>query len=305
LETAYRCGYVGVLGQTNVGKSTFLNAVMGQKLLITSAKPQTTRNRVRCVLTTEEAQIIFVDTPGLHRPQNTLGRHILRQAFQAVRGLDVLLYMVEPWRTVSDYDSALLSRLTRQDLPMLLLVNKIDLARGNDLEETLIAYEATGRFCELIPISAREATNLDEALRTLLSYLPERKAYFPSEVRIDRPEEFLISELIREKIIRLAYQEIPYTTATRVKWLREREDGVLEIRAEILVERESQKGIIIGKGGRMIKRIGSLARAEIESLLGTRVFLDLIVKVQRGWSRDLDQIKQLAGGDLPGQAGER
>ncbi len=300
----YKSGYVGVLGQTNVGKSTFLNAVMGQKLLITSPKPQTTRNRVRCVLTTEGAQIVFVDTPGLHRPQNKLGRYILRQAFRAVRGLDVLVYVVEPWRRVSDYDSTLLRRLTRQDLPILLLVNKIDLARGNDLEETLIAYEATGQFSELIPISALKAINLDEALRTIISYLPERKAYFPSEVRIDQPEEFLISELIREKIIHLAYQEIPYTTATRVKWLREGEDGVLEIKAEILVERESQKGIIIGKGGRMIKRIGTLARAEIESLLGTRVFLELVVKVQKGWSKDLEQIKQLADGDSMGQSGE-
>lgn len=299
----YKSGYVGVLGQTNVGKSTFLNAVMGQKLLITSPKPQTTRNRVRCVLTTEGAQIVFVDTPGLHRPQNKLGRYIVRQAFRAVRGLDLLVYVVEPWRRVSDYDSTLLRRLTRQDLPILLLVNKIDLARGNDLEETLIAYEATGQFSELIPISALKAINLDEALRTIFSYLPERKAYFPAEVKIDQPEEFLISELIREKIIDMAYQEIPYTTATRVKWLRERQDGMVEIKAEIVVERESQKGIIIGKGGRMIKRIGTLARAEIESLLGTRVFLELVVKVQKGWSKDLDQIKQLADGDSIGQLG--
>lgn len=298
----YKSGYVGVLGQTNVGKSTFLNAVMGRKLLITSPKPQTTRNRVRCVLTTEGAQIVFVDTPGLHRPQNKLGRYILRQAFRAVRGLDLLVYVVEPWRVVSNYDSTLLRRLTRQDLPTLLLVNKIDLARGNDLEETLIAYEATGQFSELIPISALKAINLDEALRTIVSYLPERKAHFPAEVKIDQPEEFLISELIREKIIHLVYQEIPYTTATRVKWLRERQDGVIEIKAEILVERKSQKGIIIGKGGRMIKQIGTLARAEIESLLGTRVFLELMVKVQKGWSKDLDQIKQLADGDSIGQS---
>lgn len=298
----YKSGYVGVLGQTNVGKSTFLNAVMGRKLLITSPKPQTTRNRVRCVLTTEGAQIVFVDTPGLHRPQNKLGRYILRQAFRAVRGLDLLVYVVEPWRMVSHYDSTLLRRLTRQDLPTLLLVNKIDLARGNDLEETLIAYEATGQFSELIPISALKAINLDEALRTIISYLPERKAHFPAEVKIDQPEEFLISELIREKIIHLVYQEIPYTTATRVKWLRERQDGVIEIKAEILVERKSQKGIIIGKGGRMIKQIGTLARAEIESLLGTRVFLELMVKVQKGWSKDLDQIKQLADGDSIGQS---
>ncbi len=296
---SFKSGFVGVLGQTNVGKSTFLNAVMGQKLVITSAKPQTTRNRVRCVLTTQEAQIVFVDTPGLHRPQNKLGRYILREAFRALRGLDLLLYMVEPWRAVNDYDSMLFNRLTSQDLPILLLVNKIDLARGNDLEETLIAYEATGVFSELIPISSLRKLNLDEALRTVVSYLPEGRPYFPAEVKSDQPEAFLIGELIREKIIQLTFQEIPYVTAVRVKWMHEREDGLLEIKAEVLVDRKSQKGIIIGKGGGMIKQIGTHARTDIESLLGTRVFLELVVKVQKGWSKDIDQIKQLAGEGLP------
>lgn len=298
--TSFKSGFVGVLGQTNVGKSTFLNAVLGQKLLITSSKPQTTRNRVRCVLTTDQAQIVFVDTPGLHRPQNRLGRYLLREAFRAVRGLDLLLYMIEPWRTVSDDDARLLKRLKRQDLPILLLVNKIDLARGNDLEETLIAYEATGLFAELVPVSALAGINLDEALRTIIAYLPPGKPYFPPEVKVDQPETFLISELVREKIFQLTFQEIPYSTAVRVKWMHERDDGLLEIKAEILVDKDSQKGIIIGKGGGMIKQIGIQARADIESLLGTKVFLELNVRVKKGWSKDLAQIKQLTGEDESG-----
>ncbi len=292
---SFRSGFVGVLGQTNVGKSTFLNAIMGTKLLITSPKPQTTRNRVCCIYTTEEAQVVFVDTPGLHRPRNRLGRHILREAFRALRGLDLLVYMVEPWRTVSEYERLLLARVTRPDRPTILLVNKIDLARGNDLEETLLAYDATGLFAELVPISATRGTNRDEALSTITAHLPAGRPHFPPGVRVDRSEEFLVGELIREKIIQHTAQEIPYATAVEVKWMTVREDGLLEIRADAIVEKESQKAIIIGSGASMIKQIGTEARADIESLLGTRVFLDLQAKVVKGWTKDKEKIERLAG----------
>jgi len=297
---AFKSGFVGVLGQTNVGKSTFLNTVIGKKLLITSAKPQTTRNRVRCIYTSDEAQIVFVDTPGLHQPRNRLSRYILREAFRALRGLDVLLYMIEPWGRVSDYDRVLIERFQNHDRPILLLVNKIDLARGNDLEETLLAYEATGGFAELIPISAVQKINLDEALRTIVIYLPEGRPYFPTDITSDCSEAFLVGELIREKIVQLTFKEIPYATAVRVKWINEREDGLLEIKAEIVTDRKSQKGIIIGKGGSMIKQIGTKARADIESLLGTQVFLELMVKVYKGWTRDLSQIERLTGNGAEG-----
>jgi len=293
---SFKSGFVGILGQTNVGKSTFLNAVMGQKLVITSPKPQTTRNRVRCIYTTEEAQIVFVDTPGLHRPRNRLGRHLVREAFRALRGLDVLVYVVEPWRSVRSQDRLLLDQVTSADRPTLLLVNKIDLARGNDLEETLLAYESTGIFAELIPISAAKGTNLDEALRTILVYLPEGQPHFPADTRVDQSDEFLVAELIREKVIRHTSQEIPYSTAVRVKWLTGREDGLLDIQAEIIVEKDSQKGIIIGARASMIKEIGTEARSDIESLLGTRVFLDLRVSIQKGWTHDERAIERLAGG---------
>jgi GTP-binding protein Era len=288
-----RFGIVAVVGQTNVGKSTFLNAILGRKLLITSKKPQTTRNRIRCILNTERAQIVFVDTPGLHRPRNRLGRHILREAHRALRGIDAMLYVVEPWGEVAEADRQAFERWGQPDFPILLLVNKIDLARGNRLEETLLAYEATKRFAEIIPISATEGVGLDDVVESLTDYLPEGERLFPDDADTEQEESFLISELIREKAVRHTYQEIPHSIAVRVKWLRERQDGLVEIRAEILVDRPSQKGILVGKGGGLIKRIGILARADIEAMLGARVFLDLIVKVEPHWTKDEERIEQL------------
>ena len=289
----YRTGFVGVIGQTNVGKSTFLNAVLGGKLLMTSAKPQATRNRVRCVLTTGSSQLVFVDTPGLHRPKNTLSRHLLREAYRGLRGLDVLLYMVEPWARVQDLDAEVLQRLRDLECPILLLVNKIDQAKGNDLAETLVAYEATNRFAELIPMSATKGIGLDDVVETTAKYLPIAPPLFPEDVKCDRSTEFLVSELIREKVFQFVHQEIPYSVAVRVRSMTEREDGLVEVDAEILVERESQKGIIVGKGGQMIKRIGASARRDIEPLLGSKVFLRLIAKVRQGWTKSEQEIRQL------------
>lgn len=288
-----RTGFVAVLGQTNVGKSTFLNAALGKKILITSNKPQTTRNRIRCVLTTDKAQIIFVDTPGLHKPGDQLSRHILREARRGLRGMDVLLYVVEPWGEVHDLDQKVFDEWEEMDVPIILLVNKIDQAKGNALIETLIAYEKTGLFSELIPVSALKWQGIDDVIDTIAKYLSPGLMLFPSDQKSDQTEEFLIAELIREKVFRLTHSEIPYSTAVRLKWLSERDDGIVEIKAEIIVERESQKGILIGKGGKMIKKIGSLARNDIESLLGSRVFLETIVKVQANWTNDSDQIERL------------
>ena len=288
-----KIGIVAVVGQTNVGKSTFLNAVLGRKLLITSEKPQTTRNRIRCVLNTKRAQIVFIDTPGLHRPQNRLGRHILREAHRAVRGIDAMLYVVEPWGKVIAADQHAFERWGDPEFPILLLVNKIDLARGNQLEETLLAYGATKLFAELIPISATNGLGLDDVVETLTGYLPDGDPLFPENVESEQGETFLITELIREKVVRFTYQEIPHSVAVRMKWLHEREDGLVEIKAEIIVDRASQKGIIVGKAGGLIKKIGTLARADIEAMLGSRVFLDLIVKVDAHWTKDERRIQQL------------
>jgi len=297
LHRELRTGFVAVLGQTNVGKSTFLNAAVGRKLLITSNRPQTTRNRIRCVLTTDEAQIVFVDTPGLHTPGNRLSRHILREARRGLRGMDLLIYIVEPWGRVHPFDERVFTAWDDVEVPILLLVNKIDRAKGNALEESLLAYERTGWFEELIPISAARGVGIDDVIATVRRYLPVGPPLFPEGQISDQSETFLIAELIREKVFRLTRREVPYSTAVQVKWIRERDDDVVEIRASIFVERESQKAILIGKGGQMIKRIGSQARVDIEGLLGRRVFLETVVKVKANWTKDTEQIELLTRED--------
>ncbi len=297
----HRAGFVGVLGQTNVGKSTLLNAIMGEKLLITSPKPQTTRNRVRCVYTVPNAQIVFVDTPGLHRPTNKLSRYILREAFRALRGVDLIYYVVEPWAKVAVYDARVLEQMEIGKVPVFLLVNKVDVAQRNAVEETLLAYNELDRFEELFPVSAKRGLetgkSLEDLLATTIARLPEAEAIFPQDVRIDQSDEFLVEELVREKVFLYAREEIPYSVAVRVKSIDPRDnDDLLDIRAELLVERDSQKGILIGKRGAMIKRIGSEARQDIEALFGCRVFLDLKVNVLKGWTRDSQAIDDLAGG---------
>ncbi len=291
----FRCGFVGVLGQTNVGKSTFLNALMGERLLITSAKPQATRNSIRCVLTSEGFQIVFVDTPGLHRPRNRLGRHLMREAARSVRDLDVIAYMIEPWRTVQDADRSALVRLSKTGRPILVLVNKIDKARGGDLEETLLAYAELDAVAELVPISAVTGYGLEEVVATLVKHLPESPPLYPADTRCDRSEDFLIEEILREKVMELTYQEIPYSLAARVKWIRERGDGVVEIQAEIVVDQESQKGILIGRGGSRVRTIGTRARRDIERLLGRHVFLEILVAVRQGWTKSDAEIRELTG----------
>jgi GTP-binding protein Era len=289
-----KSGFVGVLGQTNVGKSTFINMILGKKVLIVSEKIQTTRNRIRCIYNDEESQIIFVDTPGLHRPVNKLSKYLLHQAYGALQGLDLILYMVEPWGEVQEYDRKIFARLKDMNTPAILLVNKIDLAKGGQVPETLKSYGELGLFKELVPISCKEGINLGLALQLVKKYLPEGPPYFPQDELTDRSEEFLIAEFVREQIFKLTFQEVPYSAAVEVVELREREeDHLIEIYADIYVARESQKGILIGKGGRMIREIGRRAREEIERLLGAHVYLDLRVKVRKDWVENEGQIARL------------
>jgi len=293
---SYKAGIVAVVGKTNVGKSTFINAIMGQKVVIVSDRPQTTRNRIRCIYTTEGAQVVFVDTPGLHRPVNKLSAHILREAFRALAGVDELVYMTEPTGGVDPYDQEVLPRIRTLPCPKLLLVNKIDQAKGNQLPETLLAYDRLGIFDELVPVSCTKGKNLDRALELIIQYLPEGEPLFPEGMATDRPLEFFVAELIREKIFHLTYQEIPYSTAVVVDDIREREDKpLLEIYATIYVAKDSQKAIVIGKGGQKLKEIGRQARLELEALLGRKVFLSLHVKVRPRWTEDEAEIARLAG----------
>ncbi|HIE47580.1 TPA: GTPase Era [Candidatus Bipolaricaulota bacterium] len=293
---AYKAGIVAVVGRTNVGKSTFINAIMGHKVVIVSDRPQTTRNRIRCIYTTEGAQVVFVDTPGLHRPVNKLSAHIVREAYRALAGVDELVYMTEPTGGGDPYDQEVLPRIRTLPCPKLLLVNKIDRAKGNQLPETLLAYDRLGIFDELVPISCTRGKNLERALELIIRYLPEGEPLFPEGMATDRPLEFFVAELIREKIFHLTYQEIPYSTAVVVEDIRERQDKPLvEIYATIYVAKDSQKAIVIGKGGQKLKEIGRQARLELEALLGRKVFLSLHVKVRPRWTEDEAAIARLAG----------
>ena len=291
----FKSGFVGVLGQANVGKSTFINALMGKKLLIVSEKRQSTRHRIRCVLTLPGAQIIFVDTPGLHHPVDKLSKYLLKQAYAALSGLDVLVYMIEPWGKVHEYDEKVFEHLKDFPNPIVLLINKIDLVSKEQLEETQTAYQQTGLFREIIPISCTHGVNLGVAANTIAELLPEGPKYFADETQTDRSAEFIIAEFIREKIYQLTHKEIPYSTSVEVVHMGEREDGLVEIFANIYVARESQKPILIGSGGRMIKEIGRLARHDIETFLGKHVYLNLQVKVRPGWNEDEDEIAKLLG----------
>lgn len=292
----FKSGFVGVLGQANVGKSTFINALMGKKLLIVSEKHQSTRHRIQCVLTLPGAQIIFVDTPGLHQPVDKLSKYLLKQAFAALSGLDVLVYMIEPWGKLHEYDEKVFDHLKNFTNPIVLLINKVDLASKEQLEETKTAYQQTGLFREIVPISCTHGVNLGMAANTIAELLPEGPKYFADEVQTDRSTEFVIAEFIREKIYQLTHKEIPYSTGVEVVHMEEREGGKLvDVIANIYVARESQKPILIGNGGRMIKEIGRLARQDIETFLGKHVYLDLQVKVRPGWNEDEAEIAKLLG----------
>ncbi len=283
----FKSGIVAVVGKTNVGKSTFINSLIGRKMVIVSDKPQTTRNRIRCILTTDEAQIVFVDTPGLHRPINKLSEALVKEAMRALAGIDELVYMTEPTGGIDPFDEQVMPKIKELPCPKILIVNKIDLAKGNKLPETLLAYDSLGIFQELVPVSCARGTNLDRALQVIIKYLPEGEPLFPEGMPTDRPLEFVIAELIREKIYHYTYQEIPYSTAVVVEEIREREDKpLIEIYATIYVAKDSQKAIVIGKGGQKLKEIGRAARLEIENLLGKKVYLALQVKVRKNWTED-------------------
>ncbi len=289
----FKSGIVAVVGKTNVGKSTFINSLIGRKMVIVSDKPQTTRNRIRCVLTTDSAQIVFVDTPGLHKPVNKLSEALVKEAMRALAGIDELVYMTEPSGGIDPFDEQVMPRIKELPCPKILLVNKIDLAKGNQLPETLLAYDSLGIFQEIVPISCSRGKNLDRALQVIIQYLPEGEPLFPEGMPTDKPLEFIIAELIREKIYHFTYQEIPYSTAVVVEEVREREDKpLIEIYATIYVAKDSQKAIVIGRKGQKLKEIGRAARLEIEALLGKQVYLALQVKVKKNWTEDDAMISQ-------------
>lgn len=281
--TEHKSGFVALIGRPNVGKSTLLNRIVGQKVAIMSDKAQTTRNKIQGVYTTEDAQIIFIDTPGIHKPKSRLGDFMVESAYSALHEVDVICFLVSADQKMGRGDEFIIERLRKVDTPVYLVINKIDKVHPNDLLPLIEQYMAAYPFKGVIPISATQGNNVDELLKTLVEELPEGPQYYPEDQVTDHPEYFIVSELIREKVLELTREEVPHSVAVVVDKMCGDENGKIHVQATIIVERASQKGIIIGKNGQMLKNIGTRARKDIERLLGNKVYLELWVKVQKNW----------------------
>ncbi|WP_092482196.1 GTPase Era [Desulfoscipio geothermicus] len=281
-ESDFKSGFVTILGRTNVGKSTLMNRMVGQKVAIMSDKPQTTRHKIQSVLTGPDYQVVFIDTPGIHKPKHKLGEHLVGVALNTLREVDVVMLLVEAGMP-GPGDRYILQQVKKVTGPVLLVINKIDLVKPGELEPVKAAFSQLGDFAEILPVSALTGENVDRLLENIIKYLPPGPKYYPDDMVIDRPERFIMSELIREKVLHLTSQEVPHSVAVVVEEVENRSENLVAVRAVIYTERESQKGILIGKGGRMLKEVGKLAREEIEALLGSRIYLELWVKVKKDW----------------------
>ncbi len=294
-NSGFRSGYVSIVGRPNVGKSTLLNNILGDKIAIVTSRPQTTRNRIIGVRTTSEAQIVFIDTPGIHRPRERLGEFMMREARAAVKEVDIILLMVEPHlprAAEKQVLEILKDTISMKPRPLFLLINKIDLIRKPELLLIIDAYRGLYDFEEIIPISALKGDGVDRVVNRIIEYLPEGPKYYPDDMLTDQLERFMASEMIREKIMSLTEDEIPYSVAVEIINWEEKSDIII-IEANIYVEKESQKGIIIGKKGGRLKKIGTLARQDIERLLNTKVYLELWVKVKEDWRDRPGILKEL------------
>ncbi len=280
----FKSGFVAILGRPNVGKSTFLNRVMGQKIAIMSNKAQTTRNKIMGIYTTETEQIVFIDTPGIHKPKTALGDFMEESAYSTLREVDTVLFMVPADEKRGKGDDMIIERLKEAKVPVILVINKIDKVHPDQLLEQIDDFRDQMDFKEIIPISALQGNNVDRLLTVLTENLEAGFQYFPEDQITDHPERFLVSEMIREKILTLTEQEVPHSVAVVVDSMkRDPETDKIHIQATIMVERNSQKGIIIGKHGAMLKKIGTLARRDIEIMLGDKVYLETWVKVKKNW----------------------
>lgn len=281
---AFRSGFVAIVGRPNVGKSTLMNSVVGEKVAIMSDKPQTTRNKIRCIYTADSAQVIFVDTPGIHKPRHRLGEMLNQAALSALKEVDAIVFVVEATALPGPGDKFIIEHLARVKTPVLLVVNKIDqLPDRQAVLPVLEAYRDLLPFAELIPVSALYRDNLDRLVQVLLNYLPEGPMYYPPDMVTDHPERFIVAEIIREKILHLTRDEVPHSVAVEVEEMKERSHNLVYVRANIYVERDSQKAIVVGHQGRMLKKVGQLARQDLENLLGSKLYLDLWVKVKKDW----------------------
>lgn len=279
----FRSGFAAIIGRPNVGKSTLMNQMIGQKIAIMSDKPQTTRNKIHGVYTTEHAQIVFLDTPGIHKPSSKLGNYMMQSAESALSEVDAILFLVDVAEGLGGGDRYIIEQLKKTKTPVILVMNKIDQVHPEALLPIIAQYKELYPFAEIVPISAMYGNNVPTLLEQVIRYLPEGPQYYPADQVTDHPEQFVCAELIREKILHLTREEVPHSIAVAIEDMRAQDNGVVHISAIIFVERDSQKSIVIGKNGAMLKEVGRQARADIEALLGSKTFLELWVKVKKDW----------------------
>ena len=289
----YKSGFVTLIGRPNVGKSTLMNYLIGQKIAITSNKPQTTRNRIQTVLTTEKGQIVFVDTPGIHKAKNKLGEYMVNVAERTLNEVDVVLWLVEPTTFIGAGEQHIAKQLKRVDTPVVLVINKIDSVKREEVFAAIDAYKDIYDFAEIVPVSARSGSNAGELMDVVMKYLPYGPQFYDEDTVTDQPERQIVAELIREKALHALEEEIPHGIAVAIDQMKRR-GKIMHIDATIICERDSHKGIIIGKQGNMLKKIGSTARFEIEKMLECQVNLKLWVKVKKDW-RDSEYLMKNFG----------
>ncbi|WP_066192918.1 MULTISPECIES: GTPase Era [Gracilibacillus] len=293
MDNDFKSGFVAIIGRPNVGKSTFMNRVIGQKIAIMSDKAQTTRNKIQGVYTDKDKQIIFIDTPGIHKPKHRLGDFMVKIAEDALGEVDAVMFMINAEEGYGRGDQFIMDRLQSVNKPVYLVINKIDLVHPDQLLPLIDQYRSAYSFKEIIPISALEGNNVEHLMQVFAEQLPTGPQYYPEDTVTDHPERFIIGELIREKVLQLTREEIPHSIAVVIEQIDHRgEDEKILVQAVVVVERKSQKGIIIGKQGKMLKEIGKRARQDIERLLGSKVYLELWVKVQENWRNNPQQLQE-------------
>lgn len=289
-DKVFKSGFVAIIGRPNVGKSTLMNQLIGQKIAIMSNKPQTTRNRIQTILTTDEGQVIFLDTPGIHVPKSKLGKYMNDTAVSTLNEIDLIMWLIEPDKKIGRGDQHILEILEAVKTPVMLVINKIDTIEKMEILEIINTYKDAYEFNDIIPVSAMKGENVDVLMKGIFSHLEEGPQFFPEDMITDQPERQLCAELIREKALQLMQQEIPHGIAVVIDQMKDREgQNIMDIDATIVCEKDSHKGMIIGKQGAMLKKIGSQARRDMETLLGVKVNLQLWVKIKKDW-RDSDYL---------------
>ena len=290
----FKSGFISIIGRPNVGKSTLTNAIMEEKLVITSDKPQTTRNAIRCIYTQDDVQMVFIDTPGMHRPKNKLGDYMQKAAVDTLSDVDAVVYLVEPEKKLGPGDAFILEKLSQIKTPVILVINKIDTLPKEELLETIALYQSYGFLQHILPLSAKTKDGVEELLMLLKNILPEGPMFFPEDMIVDQSERFIVAELIREKTLKLLRDEIPHGIAVEVTKMKNRKNkNIIDIEATIFCEKKSHKGILIGKQGGMLKKIGTLSRKDMEFFLKTPVNLQLWVKIRADWREKNFDLKDL------------